>query len=416
MYHRVYTFLCTTQQLYVSQYGFRKNHACDQAVGELVAMITKGIEQKKMTAGIFLDLSKAFDSLQHSAVLRKMELYGLRGCCLDWFSSYLKDRQLVVSCKTADSGTEHTSKGYNVEFGTPQGSVLGPLIFLIFCNDLHLHLTFLSCIQFADDTTLYISHTNLNFITFALEHDLSILQDWFYANKLTLNISKSVAILFGKHGGKKLNVSIGKETIPQLNSTKFLGLWIDENLNWREHTSRLVLKLNSNVNLMKTGKHHLTPHALKVIYFTHVHSNLTYGIGIWGSLIPKETLRKLQKIQNTCLGILGPDISKYILTVENQVTLEMCKLWHKKSLGLLPRNLDHTMSTDHHNVSLLKTHSYNTHQKNLKNRPKSIQHIYHDSFLVKGNRAYLQLNKCLYDCKSIHQFTLLLKRNLSNLE
>ena len=202
MYHRVYTFLCTTQQLYISQYGFRKNHACDQSVGELVAVITKGIEQKKMTAGIFLDLSKAFDSLQHSAVLRKMELYGLRGCCLNWFESYLRDRKLVVSCKTADTGTEHTSQRYNVEFGTPQGSVLGPLIFLIFCNDLHLHLTFLSCIQFADDTTLYISHTNLNFITFALEHDLSILQDWFYANKLTLNINKSVAILFGKHGGK----------------------------------------------------------------------------------------------------------------------------------------------------------------------------------------------------------------------
>ena len=136
------------------------------------------------------------------------------GCCLKWFKSYLTDRKLVVSCKTADSGGEHTSQQYNVEFGTPQGSVLGPLIFLIFCNDLHLHLTFLSCIQFADDTTLYISHTNLNFITFALEHDLSILQDWFYTNKLTLNIGKSVAILFGKHGGKKLNVYIGKEVIP----------------------------------------------------------------------------------------------------------------------------------------------------------------------------------------------------------
>ena len=254
MYHRVYTFLCITHQLYASQYGFRKNHACDQAVGELVAIITKGIEQKKMTAGIFLDLSKAFDSLEHCTVLRKMELYGLRGHCLQWFDSYLRDRKLVVSCKTADTGAEHTSQQYNVEFGTPQGSVLGPLIFLIFCNDLHLHLTFLSCIQFADDTTLYISHTSLDFITFALEHDLSILQDWFYANKLTLNIGKSVAILFCKHGGKKLNVCIGNETIPQLSSTKFLGLWIDETLNWREHTNKLVLKLNSNVHLLKNWK------------------------------------------------------------------------------------------------------------------------------------------------------------------
>ena len=208
MYNRVYDFLCSTHQLYASQYGFRKNHACDQAVGELVAAITKGIEQCKMTAGFFLDLSKAFDSLEHNAVLRKMELYGLCGCCLQWFGSYLKNRKLVVSCKTADTGTETTSHMYGVEYGMPQGSVLRPLIFLIFCNDLYLHLTFLSCIQFADDTTLYISHQKLDFITFALEHDLEILQDWFLANKLTLNIGKSVAVLFGKHGEKMLNVCI----------------------------------------------------------------------------------------------------------------------------------------------------------------------------------------------------------------
>ena len=413
MYQRTYTFLCITNQLYASQYGFRKNHTCDQAVGELVAVITKGMQQKKLTASIFLDLSKAFDSLEHGAVLRKMELYGLRGCCLNWFDSYLSDRKLVVNCKTADTGAEQTSQSYNVEFGTPQGSVLGPLIFLIFCNDLHLHLTFLSCIQFADDTTLYISHTSLNFITFALEHDLRILQDWFYANKLTLNIGKSVAILFGKHGGKKINVCIGNETIPQLSSTKFLGIWIDENLNWKEHTNKLVLKLNSNVHLLKTGKNHLSPHALKILYFAQVHSNLTYGIGIWGSLIPKETLKKLQKIQNTCMGILQNDTTNNILTVSDQITLDMCKLWHKKSLGLLPKNLDQAMSTDHLNKSLLKSHPYNTRQKNLENRPRSTQHQYHESFLVKGNRVYSQLNKSLRACKTIQQFTRLLKKNLS---
>ena len=106
MYNRVYNFLCSTHQLYASQYGFRKNHACDQAVGELVAVITKGIEQCKMTTGIFLDLSKAFDLLEHNAVIQKMELYGLQGCCLQWFKSYLKDRKLVVSCKMADTGTD----------------------------------------------------------------------------------------------------------------------------------------------------------------------------------------------------------------------------------------------------------------------------------------------------------------------
>ena len=220
VYKRVYNFLCDTKQLYISQYGFRKNHSCEHAIGELVANITKGIEQGKLTASVFLDLSKAFDSLEHSTIFKKMDLYGIRGCCLDWFKSYLQGRSLRVSCKTADTGCETISSTYDVEYGTPQGSVLGPLIFLIFCNDLQKHLLFLSCIQFADDTTLYVTHHNLNYIKFCLTHDLAVLQDWFLANKLTLNIGKSVCILFGKHRNQKLNLSIGEAKIPQTKSTK----------------------------------------------------------------------------------------------------------------------------------------------------------------------------------------------------
>ena len=105
---------------------------------------------------------------------------------------------------------------------------------------------FLSCIQFADDTTLYISHSSLDYIKFCLEHDLGVLQDWFLANKLTLNIGKSVLILFGNHN-YKLSVQLGDEIIPQSRFTKFLGLWIDENLNWHEHTiETMLLKLKSN--------------------------------------------------------------------------------------------------------------------------------------------------------------------------
>ena len=136
MYKRVYEFLTKTNQLYSSQYGFRKNHACDQAVGELVANITKGIEQRKLTASVFLDLSKAFDSLEHSVIFKKLYRYGLRGQCLAWFKSYLTERKLLVSCKTSDTGSMKTSRLHDINFGTAQGSCLGPLIFLIFCNDL----------------------------------------------------------------------------------------------------------------------------------------------------------------------------------------------------------------------------------------------------------------------------------------
>ena len=219
--------------------GFRKKHSCEHAVGELVANIAKGFEHGKYSAGIFLDLSKAFDTLEHNVVYLKLEKYGLRGTCLEWFKSYLSDRSLLVSCKSGESGCVNTSNIYEVEYGTPQGSCLGPLIFLIFCNDLQNHLMFLSCIQFADDTTLYITHKSLDYIKFCIETDLCTLQDWFIANKLTLNVGKSVCILFSRTGQDvPLNLRLGKELIPQTKCTKFLGIWIDQSLSWTEHIAK----------------------------------------------------------------------------------------------------------------------------------------------------------------------------------
>ena len=175
---------------------------------------------------------------------------------------------------------------------------------------------------------------------------------------------------------------------------KFLGMWIDEKLSWREHTNKLLLKLNANLNLLKVGRNCLTQHALRVIYFAQIQSNLSYGIGIWGSLIPKETVAKLQRIQTTSLNIInGTKLTENkhptkLLTVEQLIELELCKLWHKKTLGLLPCNLALTMTTDQYNKNLNKTHNYQTRCKNLQNRPKSTQHQYHNSFLVKGNHLY----------------------------
>ena len=218
IYKRVYSFLQNSGQLYENQYGFRANHSCEHAIGQVVGTIVKALENKQYAACILLDLSKAFDMIEHSILLKKLELYGIRGSALSWFESYLTNRTLRVKCRTISNCSESVSKEQLVEYGTPQGSCLGPLIFLIFVNDLHLHLKDSECIQFADDTTLVFTHKSLNYLRFSIENELSIVQDWFNANKLTLNVDKSVYLLYHNHNQNipSFNIELNGIVIPRV--------------------------------------------------------------------------------------------------------------------------------------------------------------------------------------------------------
>ena len=178
----------------------------------------------------------------------------------------------------------------NITHGAPQGSCLGPLLFLIFCNDLNLNLTYLSCIQFVDDTTLYYTHKNLRVLQACIDHDLTKLFDWFRANSLTLNISKTNLLFFDyrKKKSTTLEIHIDGKTIKSVKDTKFLGVILDNKLLWKDHYEQLKSKINQNYALLCKSKKILNVHGMKVLYYAQIYSHLSYCIVLWGNMLSVE--------------------------------------------------------------------------------------------------------------------------------
>jgi retron-type reverse transcriptase len=185
VYKRLYNFLINHDILYSSQYGFRAGYYTTDAISELVGKIVNQIDEGKFTLSVFLDLSKAFDSISHSNLLMKLDHYGVRGISLKWVKSYLSNRKQYTEVNKGKSTT------LSVEYGVPQGSVLGPLLFLVIINDLNKCLLNTNCIMYADETTVYNSGANLDNIFQKMNNDLEILEQWFISNKLSLNINKT---------------------------------------------------------------------------------------------------------------------------------------------------------------------------------------------------------------------------------
>ena len=218
IYSRVYEFMQTTSQITEDQFGFRMNHSCVDAITNLCGEIIKNRERGHHTLGVFVDLSKAFDTLSHKILLDKLERYGIRGVTLDWFRSYLSNRKLRSKISVSSGSTY--SDYYDVTVGTPQGSCLGPLLFLLYINDLNLNLEYAKAILFADDTTIFLGHRNLNYLNWCLSVDLQHISDWFLANKLTLNISKSHYLHFGK-SNKRVELKINETVLMEPPSINF---------------------------------------------------------------------------------------------------------------------------------------------------------------------------------------------------
>ena len=193
MYQRLNNFLEETNRFYNLQFGFRLNLSANNALLSIVENVQTDLDNGDFAAGVFIDLKKAFDTVDHDILLNKLEYYGVRGLLKDWFQSYLKNRKQFVSVNNSTSNTKE------IPTGVPQGSALGPLLFLLYINDLHKSVKHSKTYHFTDDTNIMQSNESLDVLSKNLNKDLKSLSQWLKANKLSLNISKTKLIIFHRN-------------------------------------------------------------------------------------------------------------------------------------------------------------------------------------------------------------------------
>ena len=298
MHIRLTDYLEKYKILHNSQYGFRKNYATSMPLLEMYDKISLAIDNNEYAVGIFLDLSKAFDTVDHNLLLNKLSYYGVRGIARDWFSSYLNNRTQYVNL----NGTKSDLK--RITCGVPQGSILGSLLFIIFINDIVKCSDILKFILFADDTNLFYSNANIIHLRTILNSELSKLNTWFKLNHLSLNISKSNFILFGtKHFPADFELSIDGIVLQSVSFTKFLGVFIDKKLTWNKHIDFVATKIAKSIGAINRVKYIVPPSVLQSLYYTMIYPHLIYCIVIWGSAC-HTSLRKLEIMQKRIVRIM----------------------------------------------------------------------------------------------------------------
>ena len=263
--------------------------------------IRLSIDKNQLTCGIFIDLSKAFDTVNHDILLGKLEHYGIRGNSLNLFKSYLTDRKQFTVIE------KNRSKAGIIDCGVPQGSVLGPLFFLLFINDLPNCCPSGKIRIFADDTNVFFHSENIADLISTAKSIMLQLNSWFNSNKLTLNTNKSSFTIF-KSSRKRINLPKSIEflnfKIERTSSIKFLGIILDEHLTWDQHINSVCNKLRSLFHVFFNIRRYLSKENIRTLYYTLIYSRIKYGLTVYGQAgITK--LNKIQFLQNQLLKVLS---------------------------------------------------------------------------------------------------------------
>ena len=410
VYTRTQNFLFNSKILSDSQFGFRKNHSTTHALLAFIDKIAHAIDDVSHTIGVFLDFSKAFDTINHDILIEKLRHYGIRGVPLDWFISYLSNRKQFVSINGHDSHSKI------VTCGVPQGSLLGPLLFILYINDLRNSSPLLSFICFADDTNLFLTHRDPQTLVDTLNKELVSVQSWIYANKLSLNIDKTNYMLFS-NTIKILptQVNFNDTELKQVDCTKFLGLYIDSDLSWKPHIIYLSRVLSRNTGILNKLKHFFPKRILLSVYSTLITPYLNYGILAWGNAsinlinilfrIQKRAIRNVNNVEYLAHTNNLFHINK-ILKISDLFFFNVGIFMYKLSTNSLPEIF---LQMFRRNRSL---HTYPTRQSNAYHLPRTRTIFAQKTIMYIGPSYWNALPTEIIESPSLYTFKSKLKELL----
>ena len=397
---RINSFLCVNNILSSSQYGFRTNLSTSLAVMELIEEITNATDNKKHAIGVFIDLKKAFDTVDHRILIKKLEHYGVRGAASDWLKSYLSNRKQFVNIDGC------SSELLDVICGVPQGSILGLTLFILYINDICKVSNLVKLILFADDTNVFCAGDNQLELECMLNRELAKLCKWFVVNKLSLNLSKTSYMLFrNRPPDVEFNVFIEHERINRVRVTKFIGIYIDDKLNWKYHINTVRSKLSKVAAIIYRASCLINQDGLYMLYCSLFLPYINYCSEIWGNtyatnvecitVLQKRVVRLIcgaRRLDHTNPIFKQLGILKFVDLVKFKTSIIMFKAYH----NVLPDSLQKMFN--------LRVQIYDTRQKCTFSVHRAHTNVKSMCISIYGVKLWNSLHTDLTNCRSVQVF------------